>query len=252
MEGATSSHENPNLSQNGLHCQAHGHLRVKATPLVQVGQMMNSVRAAPAPLPKLPALMPPPKIGRVVADPPINRRLVAQYANAIGGRKQQFEIACGENPALCMIHEKLMEFDSGLDDFEDILTARDSRDRWEAAETVKMQQVVRDLHNLMNEDWKQRHKETGLFVEAIHQLATKVEQIQCRNDHAHEVIMRELREIRGQYAQMHGAVSDITVLLGQTNTTMRDANETIELMWQTKGIGKGKDKSRQTEESLAV
>ena len=209
--------------------------------------MADTVKAAPAPFPKMPTFMPPPKIERVAAVPPINRRLAAQFAHATACRRQQFDIACGGNPGLCMIHEKLMEVDSGLDDFEDILTARNSRDIWEAAETVKMQQVVQDLHNLMNENWKQRHNETGLFVAAIHQMATKVEQIQCRNDNAHEVIMRELREIRGQYAQMQKAVSDVTVLLGQTNTTMRDANETIDQLWQTKGIGKGKDKSRQAE-----
>ena len=209
--------------------------------------MADTVIAAPAPFPKMPTLVPPPKMERLIAVPPINRRLAAQFANATACQRQQFDIACGGNPGLCMIHQKLMEFDSGLDDFEDILTARNSKGIWEADETVKMQQVVRDLHSVMSENWKKRHNETGLFIAAIHQLATKVEQIQCRNDKAHEVMMRELREIRGQYAQMQRAVSDITVLLGPTNTTMRDANETIDQLWQTKGIGKGKDKSRQTE-----
>ena len=178
--------------------------------------------------------------------------LTARFAHATEWRRQQIEISCGEDPGLCMIHEKLVEIENGLEDFEDILAARNSRHFWEAEETMKMQQAFQDLHHLMNEDWKQRHKETGLFVAAIHQLATKVEQAQGRNDHAHEAIMQELREIRGQYAQMYGVIADVNVLLGQTSATMQSANETIELMLHTKGIGNGKEKGKQTEGSLAV
>ena len=83
-------------------------------------------------------------------------------------------------------------------------------------------------------------------------MATKVEQIQCRNDHAYGAIMQELQGIRGKYTQVHCALSDDSEFLGQANVTMRDAKETIQLMQETKGFGKGRDRSRLAEERHAV
>ena len=248
-KSAASSRESATPVQNGVHSQAHSHIPVKAAPLDLIGQMAGTGIAAPKSFPKMLALLGPPEKGRVTAQPPLNRRLTASYAHAMEVRRQQIQISCGEDPGLCMIHDKLVEIENGLQDFEDILAARNSKQFWEAEETKKMQQTCQDLHHLMKEEWKQRHQEAGLFVAAIHQLTTKVELVQAKSDRTHEAIMQELREVRNQYSRVHGVIADANVLLGQTSATMHSASETIVHICQTKGFGKGQEKGKHTEEN---
>ena len=198
------------------------------------------------------ALLPPQKRERVAITPIANRRQVLQLVHGSLSHREQFEIACGDCPALVMIYEKLKEIESGLEDNEDRLEACDCWEKWEAAEIQKMQQILRELHDLVGENWRKQHREAGLFVAAIHQLTTKFEQVQARNDHALWAIMEELKQCRTKFAQVHHALSDVVEMLGLTKKTMQEADETIMLMRETKGIGKGKDEGKPQDMGTAV
>ena len=167
---------------------------------------------------------------RCVETPPADRRNFLQYLHAHQSYQREFQAARKDSTPLLMIYEKL---DSGMEDLEDRLEACDCISEWKAAEFQKMQQTMGELHGLVAEHWKKQSKEAGLFIAAICELTQKFDAIQAKDVNFHRMIMKEIKECKNKFTQVHYALSDVTEILGEAKRTIKEANDTMQQIQRT-------------------